>query len=135
MTDLIKVTPVENLFFTLNNADPNRPYYHRVVYQCGRSIFIQLRLEEALDELQTLVRKEIEMPLKADFTSVLDAYYNQKFLFSSKAFCKIGDPLEPILVTRYELGRRLQNITQWILDYCSEISSDVRFHAIQQVQM
>jgi hypothetical protein len=134
LTQLVKVTPVENLFFSINNADPSRPQYHNLVYQYGRQIFIMLQLEDKYNELNILVRKEIEMPMKADYQTILDAYYDNKFLFSKKAFCKIGDPIEPIYVSRYEIGRRLQKITQWILDNCSELSNNVRFYSVQNVQ-
>lgn len=134
ISQLVKVTPTENIFYSLNNADPSRPMYHNLIYQYGRQIFIQLGLEDKYNELNLLVRKEIELPMKADYQTILDAYYDNKFLFSKKAFCKIGDPIEPIIVSRYEIGRRLQKITQWILDTCSELSNDVRFYAIQNVQ-
>jgi hypothetical protein len=130
---LVRVTPTENLFFSLNNADPSRPYYHKVVYTYGRNIFMMLGKQDLMAQLEFMVKKEIELPMRANFMSVLDAYYLERFMMSKKAYCKVGDLLEPVIVTRYALGRKLQKITQWILDTCAMLSQNVRFYGVQQV--
>jgi hypothetical protein len=135
MSGIITTTYVENLFFSLLNLDPDRPLYYLNVYRTGRNIFIHLGLKNDMKKLEILIKNEIEKPLKADFLSVIQAYYNQRFLFSKKAFCKIGDNIDPVRVTRYDLFRRLEKIKDFIMDRCSELAQHVRFRAVQQVQV
>jgi hypothetical protein len=133
--EIVKTTFVEMLFSTLYNMDSNRPQYFVNVVDTAMEIFNYLEMEENILELQELIRTEIEIPLRADFTSVQDAFDNPKFAFSNKAFCKIGDPIDPIIVTKYEIKRRLMNIKRWVYSTCSEIARDVKFQAIQQLKM
>jgi hypothetical protein len=131
----IKPTFTENLFFSLYNLEPERPMYYLNLYRIAKNIFISCNLEDKLEELNMLIKTEIERPLRTTFQSVNHAYYNPRFLMSKKAYCKIGDAMEYRMVTRYEIMMRLERIKDWIFDQCSLLSQSVRFSAIQQVRM
>jgi hypothetical protein len=133
--EILKPTFVENLFFSLYSLEHERPMYYLNLYRIAKNIFINLGLDEKLTELDKLIKKEIEIPMRTTFQSVIHAYYNPRFLMSKKAYCKVGDSMEYRKFTRYEIMTRLERIKDWIFDFCSQLSPNVRFSTLMQVRM
>jgi hypothetical protein len=130
---LIKPSFVENLYTTFFALEPDRPMYYMYVVRVGRSIFLSLGFHDKAQELDGMIREKIEIPLKSDFGSIIQAYYNPRFMFSKKAFTKIGDSVDYKYVTRYEIGQMLEELKDWVYDEITEMSSLIRFTRSSQV--
>lgn len=135
IADYIKTTFIESLFSTLFNLQAGRPNYYLNIVDAARNIFMNLGLEEKNKMLDIMIRQKLELPLRSNFLAIVNAYDNPKFMFSKKAFCKIGDSIEYRKITRYEIFLALEEIKRWIYSECSVLANDVRFTAIQQIQM
>ena len=128
-----KPTFVENLFHTFFNLQPDRPMYYLHVYRLTRSIFLNLGQDEKAEELDMLIRERIEKPYNANFIHLINAYYNPRFMFKRNAFCKVGDRIDYLKVTRYDIYIKLEGIKNWCYDELSTLANDVRFTAIMQI--
>lgn len=111
-------------FFTL---DMTRPMYYQLVFQLATAIFYQLGFSEKAEELQLMINERLEEPLKRPIHSILSAYYNYKFIFYNRAYCKVGEGVDTIHVTRYEIGVVLEDIKRWCYQEVTQISQYVRF--------
>jgi hypothetical protein len=124
---LIKPSFVESLFHTFFSLDPDRPQYFNLVIRLGKSIFIQLGFKKKCDELDKMIKDKIEIPFNAPLFAVLQAYYNPRFIFSRLAYCKVGDGIDVVEVTRYEMTVILEEIKDWVYDEVTNLAQDVRF--------
>jgi hypothetical protein len=124
---LLKPSFVESLFHTFFNLDPTRPQYYALVFQTARTIFLQLDLSDKADELQTLISEKIEMPLQSPIFAILDAYYMPRFYFSKLAYCKVGDGVDAVQVTRLQMTVALEEVKRWCYDEVTAITPYVRF--------
>jgi len=124
---LIRPSFVENLYNTFFALEPDRPMYYMYVIRLGRSIFLSLNFQDKVIELDNMIKYKIEIPLKSDFGSIIQAYYNPRFMFSRKAFTKVGDTIDYKYVTRYEIGRMLEELKDWVYDEVTELSALIRF--------
>lgn len=129
----VKPTFVENLFHTFFNLQPDRPFYYLHVYRTARSIFLNLGQDEKAEELEELIRENIERPFNTNFINLINAYYNFRFLMKKNAYCKVGDRIEYQKVTRYDIYLKLEVIKNWCYDELSVMANDVRFTAIMQI--
>ncbi len=130
---LIRPSPVENLYITLFQLESDRPRYYINIVRLARSIFISLGHEDKVDILNKVMKMYVETPLKSDYVSIVNAYDNPRFMFSRRAYTKIGDTIDYKEVTRYEIGERLEMVKDWIYDEVTKISSEIRF--TRQAQM
>jgi len=124
---LIKPTITESLFYQFFKLDPTRPMYYNWVYQLSRSIFLNLELNEKVEQMDSLVWEQIELPFKANFTAICTAFYHPRFMMSKKAYTKIGSGYDSVKVTRFEMETRLENIKKWIYDEVIALAGLVRF--------
>lgn len=118
---------VENLYNTLFQLEPDRPYYYLFVVRTAKSIFMVLGFEELLEQLDKKIRDEIEIPLQSQFVPVIHAYYNPRFMLSKRAYTKVGDSIDYKEVTRYEIMMRLENVKDWVYDNVVQLSPYIRF--------
>lgn len=123
----IRPSFVENLYNTLFQLEPDRPMYYLFVVRIARSIFMTLGFEDLVKELENRIKEEIEIPLQSHFVSIIHAYYNPRFMFSKRAYTKIGDSLDYREVTRYEIMMRLESVKDWIYDNVVQLSPYIRF--------
>lgn len=130
---LIRPSPVENLYVTLFQLESDRPRYYINIVRLARSIFISLGFEDKVEEMFVVIKKYVETPLKSDFVSVVNSYDNPRFMFSKRAYTRIGDSIDYKEVTRYEIGERLETVKDWIYDEVTKLSSQIRF--TRQAQM
>jgi len=124
---LVKPSFVENLYNTLFQLEPDRPYYYLFVVRTARSIFMVLGFEDLLEELNKMIKEEIEIPLQSQFVSVIHAFYNPRFMMSKRAYTKVGDSIDYREVTRYEIMMRLEKVKDWIYDNVVRLSPYIRF--------
>jgi len=129
----IRPSFVENLYNTMFQLEPDRPYYYLFVVRIARSIFMSLGFEELVEELQNRIRDEIEIPLHSQFVPIIHAYYSPRFMFSKRAYTKVGDSIDYREVTRYEIMMRLESVKDWIYDQVVQLSPYIRFTKSSQV--
>ena len=130
---LIRPSPVENLYITLFNLESDRPQYYLNIVRLARSIFISLGYDDKVNILQQIIKRYVETPLKSDFVSIVNAYDNPRFMYSKRAYTKIGDIIDYKEITRYEIGQRLEMVKEWVYDEVTKVSSHIRF--TRQAQM
>lgn len=130
---LIRPSFVENLYHTFFQLEADRPMYYLLVVRLARSIFMSLGYDDLVIEMDALIKEIIEIPLHADFVSIIHAFYNPRFMFSKQAYTKIGDSIDYQEVTRYEIMMRLEYVKDWIYDKIVELSPYIRFTRTQQM--
>lgn len=130
---LVRPSFVENLYTTFFALEPDRPMYYMYVVRLGRSIFLSLNFQEKAILLDKMIQDKIEIPLQSDFGSVIQAYYNPRFMFSKKAFTKVGDSIDYRYVTRYEISKMLEELKDWVYDEVTEMAEYIRFTRTTQV--
>lgn len=124
---LIKPTITESLFYQFFKLEADRQLYYLSVYQIARSIFLNLGIPEKVEEMNRMIQDKLEIPLKSDFSSIVSAYYNPRFMYSKRAYTKIGSSIDYVKVTKYEIQRVLEDIKIWIYDEIIRLASFVRF--------
>jgi len=129
----IRPSFVENLYDTLFQLEPDRPYYYLFVVRVARSIFMTLGFEELKDQMEKMIKDEIEIPLQSQFVPIIHAYYSPRFMLSKQAYTKVGDSIDYREVTRYEIMMRLERVKDWIYDQVVQLSPYIRF--TKQTQM
>ena len=77
--------------------------------------------------MDLVIKKHIETPLMTNYTNIVNAYDNPRFMFSKRAYTKIGDSLDYKEVTRYEIENRLELVKNWIYDEVTQVSPYIRF--------
>jgi hypothetical protein len=130
---LVRPSPVENLYTTLFQLEADRPRYYIYVVRLARSLFISLGFENKVNEMNKVINKYLEKPLMSDFISIVHAYDNPRFMYSKRAYTKVGDSLDYKEITRYELENRLEIVKNWIFDEVTKLSPYIRF--TRQTQM
>lgn len=130
---LIRPSPVENHYITLFQLESDRPQYYLAVVRLAKSIFLSLGYEDKIDEMFKVIKRYIETPLKSDFVSIVNAFDNPRFMFSKRAYTKVGDSIDYKEVTRYEIRQRLEIVKDWIFDEVTRVSHEIRF--TRQAQM
>lgn len=124
---LIRPSFVENLFNSFFSLEPDRPMYYKLVVRLAKSIFQSMGEFDKLKQMDGMIKGYIENPLHSDFASVLHAFYSPKFMFSKRAYCKIGDVIDYKEITRLEIEQRLEIVKEWIYDEVTNLSYQVRF--------
>jgi len=124
---LIRPSPVENLYLSLFQLEPDRPRYYINVIRLARSIFLSLGFPEKVEEMNDKIRAEIEVPFNADFVNIVHAFDNPRFMFSRRAYTRIGDSIDYKEVTRYDMENRLEAVKDWVYDNITEMSQYIRF--------
>jgi len=124
---LIRPSFVENLYNTFYSLEPDRMMYYLYVVRLSRSIFLSLGFANKVNQMNQIIREEIELPLNCDFVSLIHAFYNPRFLHSKSAYTKIGDHLDYKEVTRYEIMQRLEKVKDWIYDEVTKLTPYIRF--------
>jgi len=124
---IVRPTITEDLFRNFFKLEPDRPMYYLAVYRLARSIFINLNFHDQLEKMQNMIRVNLEVPLKSDFESIVYAFYEPRFIMSKQAYTKVGDEIDYIEVTRYDINRALENIKNWIYDEVISLAQYVRF--------
>ena len=124
---LIRPSFVEQLFHTMFQLEPDRPYYYLFVTRLARNIFLNLGFENEVFWMDALIRDVIENPLRGDFVSIMHAYYNPRFMMYKKAYTRVGDIIEGREITRYEMMMRLEYMKDRIYDRIVQLSPYIRF--------
>jgi len=132
---LIRPTPVEGWYYQLFNLDPTRPDYYVAVVDLARSIFIKLHYDDKIEQMNMVIKKYVEIPLKRDFVSIVNAYDNPRIAYLKRAYVRIGDSIDYQEVTKYDIKKRLEIVRQWVFDEVSRISDDIRFTRLPQMNM
>jgi hypothetical protein len=131
--EVIKTTFIELKFRQLYGLDPDRPQYYGNVIRAAKDIMLYLEQEEMMMELELRIRK-IEKRYRTSLKNLEQGYYNQRFYFNKKAWCRVGDAVEYRKVTRYEMFLSLEEIKDWIYDNMSILAQRVRFSVMQEVK-
>jgi hypothetical protein len=129
-----KPTFVENLFHTFFNLQIDRMGYYNAVFQNARNIFMNLGKYELAEQLDEMIRNNIELPYKTKLWQLLKWYYDPKHYFKKRVYFKVGDRIDYVKVTKMEIEQKLEEIKRWCYDELSVMANDVRFSAIMQVQ-
>jgi len=124
---LIRPSFVESLFHTFFRLDPDRPKYYNLVFAIAKRIFLQLGVDDKVEELEKMIYKKIEKPLNAPLFAILEAYYSPRFMFSKLAYCKIGEGIDSKEVTRLEMTKTLEEVKEWCYDEITALTPYIRF--------
>lgn len=124
---MIRPTFQENVYQTLFQLEPDRPFYYQYVFRLGRSLFISTGQQDLVEQLDMMISEIIEKPLNAPLIAVIQAFYNPRFMMSKNAFTKIGDSINQKVVTRWEIQVRLEHIKDWVYNEATKISPMIRF--------
>lgn len=88
---------------------------------------MQLGANEQISQLDTRIKTQLEAPLNAKLHSILKAYYNPRFLFSRLAYIRVGQGIDAIEITRYDIETVLEDIKDWVYDEVTNLTPYVRF--------
>lgn len=124
---LIKPSFIESRFHSYFLLDPDRPKYYNNVFGMARIIFMQLGFDDKATQLQKMIHDKVEVPFGAPLFAVLDGYYNFRFMYSKKAFCKIGEGIDQKEITRYEMTCVFEELKAWCDDEIIDLTPHVRF--------
>ena len=124
---MIRPSFAENLHTTLFSLEADRPMYYLYVIRIGRSLFLSLGFTEEVKKIDDMIFEYLEKPYKAPFMSIVEAFYNPRFMYSKQAYTKIGDNIDYIKVTRWEMRIRFEKIKDYIYDRATVYSSLIRF--------
>jgi hypothetical protein len=101
--------------------------YYMFVVRIGRSLFLSLGYEEEVKALDKMIYETLEKPLKAPFVAIIEAFYNPRFYFTKKAYTRIGDSVDYVEVTRWDMRLRMEKIKDYVYDRATRMSSQIRF--------
>jgi hypothetical protein len=131
---LIRPSPVEGQISLLTQLQSDRPQYYVAVVQTTRNIFMMLGFdgsnpdfENKIAELNQLIRDTIEIPFEAPYVCIVAAYDNPRFFATKKAYCVIGEGIDAVEVTKFQIQMRLDMVKQWCYDNVMQITPLVRF--------
>lgn len=131
---LIRPSFAESLHNTLFQLEGDRPMYYLLVIRVGRSLFLSLGYEDEAKNIDKMVYDWLEKPYNAPFIAIIEAFYNPRFMFSKQAYTKIGDSIDYVKVTRWEMRIRLERIKDYIYDRATMLSREIRFTHQQNIQ-
>lgn len=117
----------ENLHNTLFNLEADRPMYYLFVVRVGRSFFLSLGHQEVVNKIDRMIFETLEKPFKAPFVAIIEAFYNPRFMYAKHAYTRIGDSIDYVEVTRWDIRMRLEKIKDYIYDQATMVSQMVRF--------
>jgi hypothetical protein len=131
---LIRPSPVETQIIFLQQLQQDRPRYYEAVVLTTRNIFMILgfngqndELPNKVEELNLLIRDVIEIPFEAPFICIVRAYDNPRFYFTKQAYTVIGEGIDAVEVTKFQMEMRLDHIKQWCYDEVMQLAQLVRF--------
>lgn len=124
---LIKPSIIESMFHAFLALDASRPHYYKQLINMTFQIFYFLNHEDKVKELNDLLVKEVEIPFQSSYYAILEAFYIEKFMWSRKAFCKIGDGIDTVYVTRPEIQYQLEIVKDWCTREIWELSHQINF--------
>jgi len=124
---MIRPSFQENLHTTLFNLEADRPMYYLYVVRIGRSLFLSLDYQEEVNKIDNMIFNTLEKPLKAPFIAIIEAFYNPRFMYSKHAYTRIGDSIDYVQITRWDIRMRLEKIKDYIYDRATMISNEIRF--------
>lgn len=130
---LLKPSFIETMFHSFFNLESDRLNYFNSLFRLGRSIFIQLGYNDKAQELENMIKYKLEKPLNSPLFAILQAYYNVRFIHSKLAYCKVGDGINTIEITRYEITVILEEIKEWLYDEITQLTHQVRFTNSQNI--
>jgi len=129
-----KATLVENHFHSFYALQSDRLGYYQNVFQGTRNIFMALGEYDKLDELNAMIRNLIELPFQTKLQHIMKWYYTPRNFFRLKVWFKVGDRIDYVKVTKYEVEQRFEQIKLWCYDELSVMANDIRFSAIMPIQ-
>lgn len=124
---LVRPSFQENLHTTLFNLDADRPMYYLLVIRVGRSLFLSMGLQDEVDKIDKMIFETLEKPLRAPFIAIMEAFYSPRFMYTKHAYTRIGDSIDYVQVTRWDIRMRLERVKDYIYDRATEISGMIRF--------
>lgn len=135
---LVRPSPVENQIGIMSILQPDRPKYYSNVIQTARNIFMMLGFDGSdenypnkVEEMMQVVREEIEIPFEAPFFCIEAAFDASRYRNSKKAYCVIGEGIDAIEVTNFQIEQHLNRVKQWCYDNVMMLTPYVRFVARQ----
>jgi hypothetical protein len=131
---LVRPSPVEFQIQRMQSLDPERPKFYEWVVLTTRNIFMMLGFNgenpdfpNKIEELNKIIRDTIEVPFEAPFVCIVAAFDNPRFYGTKKAYCVIGEGIDAVEITKFQMQMRLDHIKQWCYDEIMQITPYVRF--------
>jgi hypothetical protein len=124
---MIRPSFTENLHTTLFNLEADRPMYYLYVIRVGRSLFLSMGFHEEVTKIDKMIFETLEKPYKAPFQAIVEAFYNPRFMYTKQAYTRIGDSVDYVQVTRWEMRMKFEKIKDYIYDKATQYASLIRF--------
>lgn len=124
---MIRPSFTENLHNTLFRLEADRPMYYLLVIRVGRSLFLSMGFNDEVDKIDKMIFDTIEEPFKAPFQAIVEAFYNPRFMYTKQAYTRIGNSIDYVEVTRWQMRMRFEKIKDHIYDKATQYSSLIRF--------
>ena len=124
---MIRPSFQENLHNTLFNLEADRPMYYLYVVRVGRSLFLSLGYMDEVNKIDRMIFETLEKQLKAPFIAIIEAFYNPRFMYAKQAYTRIGDSVDYVQVTRWDIRMRLEKIKDYIYDRATVVAKEIRF--------
>lgn len=124
---LVKPTLYEGIVNTLFRLESDRPRYYYNVILLGTRLFNLMDAKEYIQQLNDMIRSEIELPLQTELLPLLDLLDDYRFREKKSAYIKVGDSIDYKEITSYEIKSRLERIKEFVYDKVTELSQEIRF--------
>jgi len=128
---MIRSDPNEQKYYTIWKLSPFQPNYWETLFKYSRAFFYGMGHQEFIDELDRLIKIEIEDKMGAKIQFVLMVYENLPFLNS---FTKSRNPMyENMYIYKYTIREWLTNIEDWIYERLAECEPEIRFTKLKEM--
>lgn len=101
--------------------------YYLLVVRVGRSLFLSMGFQEEVDKIDRMIFETLEKPLKAPFIAIIESFYSPRFMNTKHAYTRIGNSIDYVQVTRWDIRMRLEKIKDYIYDKATMSSNLIRF--------
>lgn len=137
---LIRPHPVEYEITRLNSLQAGYPRYYEFVVLITRNIFYMLGFDGGDDnfpnkvaELDALIREQIEIPFEAPYVCIVSAFDDTRTYGKKNAYCIIGEGVDAIEITKFQMQMRLDHIKQWCYSEVMQLTPYIRFTLRQPI--
>lgn len=113
-----------NRYFSLES---DRLKYYLALYEVARDFYYSMQRDDMVAELDMYVFDNIELPLNARFPVIVEMYDKSRiYNRPKKSYTKIGDSIDYIEVTMWDIITILEDFRKWVNTRVLELAPLVR---------